>query len=112
MILDADKYSLNENITEKTLNKNGFKNGTFKCYVYKNIIQLIIRIDTENDWWDYQIYNVDIHSIYPPYYDRSCGKHLEVEEIDDKVDKIINELVKAKILIKQENKQYEESGKI
>ena len=52
MILDADKYSLNENITEKTLNKNGFKNGTFKCYVYKNIIQLIIRIDTENDWWD------------------------------------------------------------
>ena len=96
-----NKYGLHKNVNDELLRKNGFnRNGTFKCYVYKNIIQLIIKIDIDEQWWDYQIYNVDTQLIYPPYYNRDGGRHLEVEEIDSKVDKIINEFVKVKILQK------------
>lgn len=104
-----DKYKLNKNVTEKILSKNGFdKSGTYKCFVYKNIIQLIVRVDIEENWWDYQIYNVDTKSIYNQYYDRKYGKNSVVKEIDHKVKKSISELVKANILYKQEN---EENGK-
>ena len=101
-----DKYKLNKNVTEKILSKNGFdKNGTYKCFVYKNIIQLIVRVDIEEKWWDYLVYNVDTKSIYNQFYDRKYGKNEMVKEIDHKVKKIINELVKSNILFKQENKE-------
>lgn len=109
-----EKYKLNKNVTEKILSKNGFdKNGTFKCFIYKNIIQLIIRVDIEEKWWDYLVYNVDTKSIYNQYYDRKYGKNSVVKKIDHKVKKIMNELVKAEILYKQENKEYgKKSSKI
>lgn len=94
-----NKYELHKDVNDELLRKNGFnRNGTYRCYVYKNIIQLIIKIDIDEQCWDYQIYNVDTQLIYPPYYNRDSGKHLEVEEIDSKVDKVIKEFVKAKIL--------------
>lgn len=100
-----EKYRLNKGVTDKILLKNGFdKNGTYRCFVYKNIIQLIIRVNIEENWWDYQIYNVDAKSIYNQYYDRKYGKNLVVKEIDHKVHKIISELVKSNILYKQEKK--------
>lgn len=100
-----EKYKLNKGVTEKILSKNGFdKSGIYKCFVYKNIIQLIVRVDIEEKWWDYQIYNVDAKSIYNQYYDRKDGKNLVVKEIDHKVHKIISELVKSNILYKQEKK--------
>lgn len=102
----TDKYKLNKNVTEKILIKNGFdKSGTYRGFVYKNIIQLIIRVDIEDNWWDYLVYNVDTKSIYNQYYDRKYGKNSVVKEIDHKVKKIISELVKAEILYKQENKE-------
>lgn len=101
-----NKYELHENVNDEILHKNGFnRNGIFRCYVYKNIIQFIANIDIEEHWWDYQICDVDtqlMHTplIYPAYYNRSGGKHLEIDEIDKKVDKIIQEFVNQKILQK------------
>ena len=109
-----EKYKLNKNVTEKILSKNGFdKSGTYKCFVYKNIIQLIVRVDIEEKWWDYLVYNIDTKSIYNQFYDRKYGKNEMVKEIDHKVKKIINELVKSNILYKQEKKDNgKKSGKI
>lgn len=100
-----EKYRLNKGVTDKILLKNGFdKNGTYRYFVYKNIIQLIIRVNIEENWWDYQIYNVNAKSIYNQFYDRKYGKNEMVKEIDHKIKKIINELVKSNILYKQEKK--------
>lgn len=78
--------------------KHGFyRNGIFKTFVYKDIIQLIIQVDLDEKWWGYQVYNVDTQSLYAPYYDRDCGKHLEVDEIDRNIKKVMKKLVKENI---------------
>ena len=47
----TEKCRLNKNVTEKILSKNGFdKGGAYRCFVYKNIIQLIIRVDIGGSW--------------------------------------------------------------
>ena len=50
--------------------------------------------------WDYQIFNIDTQMIYPAYYNRNGSIHLEVNEIDKKVDKIFRELENKKIFKK------------
>ena len=96
-----DKYDLCEGINEDILRCNGFnRNGIFKCYVYKNMLQLIIQIDIENQQWDYQIFNIDTQMIYPSYYNRNGSIHLEIDEIDKKVNKIFCELENKKIFKK------------
>lgn len=96
-----EKYIVNKHATEDILSENGFRHGVFKCFVYKDIIQLIVRVDLEEQWWGYQVYNLKALCTYHPYYDRGYGKHLELEEIDRKVNKIMRELEKAKILKKK-----------
>lgn len=83
--------------------KHGFhRNGIFKVFVYKDIIQFIINVDIDENWWGYQVYNVDTQSLYAPYYVRDCGKNLTVIEIDEEIEKVMKKLVKAKIF--KENK--------
>lgn len=97
----SDKYKLNKNIASETLYKNDFRNGVFKRYIYKNIIQLIIGVDVnENDWY-YQVYDVDHDTLFSQYYDREYGKNDVVKELDKKVDKIFKEMVKKNILVKR-----------
>lgn len=96
-----ETYKLNKNIDAKTLYKNGFKNGTFKCNVYRNLIQLLIRIDNENNNWEYQIYDIDSESLYTPYYSREYGSSDVVKKIDSKVDRIFKDFEKKNIFKKR-----------
>lgn len=93
-------YKVNKNIDENKLNKNGFKYGTFRRFVYKNIIQFVIHIDLENMDWDFQVCDVNHNSYYMAYYNRQYGKNEIINIIDKQIEKIINELEKNKILIK------------
>lgn len=93
----TENYKLKKDVTENVLKQNGFRNKTFKCWVYKNIIQLIVKVNIEDSYWNYEIYDVDTDSIYAPYYDRQ-NKNLVVEEIDRKLDVLLSELVKNNIL--------------
>lgn len=96
-----ESYEVNKKATEDILKNNGFnRNGIFKCFVYKDILQLIVKVDVENLWWDYQVFNTNAQLIYPPYYNKDSGVHREVEEVEIKIKEIIKHLLKAKILKK------------
>lgn len=99
------KYKLNKDVTDDILRDEGFRHGTYRCYLYKSLIQLIVYVDMEDDWWSYQVCNTDTDTLYVPYYDRTHGKNEVVEEIDKKVNKIFGEMAKKKILIKKRERQ-------
>lgn len=94
-------YEVNKNLNDSDLIKNGFKNNIFKCFVYKDMVQLIIKINTKNFSWDYLIFDIDSNSIYKPYYD-NCNRENQrsevVIEIDKKVDFIMNKMIETGIL--------------
>ena len=104
------------NYPSETLDFTGFKNGNFpikdgfyrdgifKTFVYKDIIQLVIQFNNDEKWWGYDIYNVNTKSLYAPYYDRGYGRHLVVEEIDKNIEKVFKKLIKAKVF--KEKKDY------
>lgn len=99
----TEAFELVDNISECDLKKNGFRNGTYKCFVYKDILQLIIDVEINKDddnYWGYQIHNVDTQSIYAGYYNRDYGIDAHLKEIDQTVNKVMNKLVKAKIFKK------------
>lgn len=91
-------YKVNKNIDENILNKNGFRYGTYKKFIYKDIIQFIAHIDLENMDWDFQVYDVNHNSYYMAYYNRQYGKNEVVGIIDKKISEIMNELENNKIL--------------
>ena len=93
------KYKLHKDVNESLLKDNGFRRYVFKCYVYKDIIQLIIHIDLEEKHWDYQVYDDDNNIIYIPYYNRDFGTNKVVKSIDKKMNKIFKELEKVKIFV-------------
>lgn len=90
-----DSYYVNNNLTEQLLTGNGFKNGVFKCYVYKNILQLVVNINSDNKKWGYSIIDTDTNTYYSPYYNREYGNNMIVTEVDEKVDKILREMLKV-----------------
>ena len=45
----TEAFELVDDISEYDLKKNGFRNGTYKCFVYKDIIQLIIDVEINKD---------------------------------------------------------------
>lgn len=93
-------YKVNKSIDENILNKNGFRYGTYKKFIYKDIIQFVVHIDLETHDWDYQVYDINHNSYYMAYYNRQYGKNEVVDIIDKKMNEIITELEKNKILIK------------
>lgn len=100
-MINIDDYKVNKNVNTELLNKNGFRYGTFKCYIYKDIIQLIIHIDVENKAWEYQVYDVDHDSLYISYYNREYGKSDVVKAIDKKIKKVMKKMEKQNIIIKE-----------
>lgn len=96
-----DKYKLNSGATKEKLHQNGFKNRTFKCYIYKDLIQLIIRVDVENNTFEYQVDDIDSNSLYTPYYRREYGKNRVVKILDSKINKIFKEMEKQNIFEKR-----------
>ena len=94
-------YRVNKEINETILKSNGFNRySTYKCYIYKDLIQFVIHINIEEKDWDYQVIDVCNESLYTPYYDREFGKNSIICELDKKIEKIINEMIKSKIFIK------------
>lgn len=94
-------YRVNKKINETILKSNGFNRySTYKCYIYKDLIQFVIHINIEEKDWDYQVIDVCNESLYTPYYDREFGKNSIICELDKKIENIINEMIKSKIFIK------------
>ena len=94
-------YRVNKEINETILKSNGFNRySTYKCYIYKDLIQFVIHINIEEKDWDYQVIDVCNESLYTPYYDREFGKNSIICELDKKIENIINEMIKSKIFIK------------
>lgn len=93
-------YDLDRGVSNDVLKKNGFKNGTFRCYIYKDIIQLIIRIDAENKWWDYKVFDTNTDLIYAQYYIRNYGRNEIVKELDEKIENIFKEMERENIFIR------------
>lgn len=44
-MLKREKYKLSKNLTALKLRKNGFKNGTYGCNVYKDMFYFLMVID-------------------------------------------------------------------
>lgn len=96
-MLKREKYKLSKNLTALKLRKNGFKNGTYRCNVYKDMFYFLMVIDKDNNDWFYQVVDKD-NNIYTQYYDREYGINEVVEKIDKVINEVINEMVKEKIL--------------
>lgn len=94
-------YSLNKNISDEKLKENGFKNGTYKCFIFKDIIQLIVKIDIAEKWWDFHVYDVNNHISYRQFYDRKYGTNDIIKKLDNKIKAIFDEMTKQNILSKK-----------
>ena len=94
-------YRVNKEIDETILKSNGFNRySTYKCYIYKDLIQFVIHVNIEEKDLYYQVIDVCNESLYTPYYDREFGKNSIICELDKKIENIINEMIKSKIFIK------------
>lgn len=93
------KYKLNKSVTENKLLKNGFSiNHTYQCFVYKDLIKLVLNIDIDEKWWNYKIIDVSTNELYSPYYNREFGNSDVVELVDIKLEQVLKEMVRNKIL--------------
>ena len=93
------KYKLNKSVTENKLLKNGFSyNHTYQCFLYKDLIKLLLNIDIEERWWNYKIIDVSTNELYSPYYNREFGNSDVIELVDIKLEQILKEMVRNKIL--------------
>ena len=63
-MLKREKYKLSKNLTALKLRKNGFRNGTYRCNVYKDMFYFLMVIDVDNHDWSYQV--VTKTTIYMP----------------------------------------------
>ena len=107
-MLKREKYKLSKNLTSLKLRKNGFRNNTYRCNVYKDMFYFLMVIDPENHDWSYHVVDKD-NNIYAQYYDREYGINKVVEKIDRVIDEVINEMVKEKILEERKNGQQRKS---
>ena len=105
-------YTLKNNIDDGLLVDNGFKKGTFKCFIHKDIVQLIVHINLDEKEWDYQIYDIDHDFPYVHYYNREFGVNNVVKRIDRKIDKIFKEFENGNIFIKEEDDYNRKNSKI
>ena len=94
-------YKVNKDVCNE-ISKHGFHDGMRRSWLYKDIIQLIIMIDSEKSKWEYQVLDICNKSLYAAYYNREYGRNKLLDKIDKQVQNIINELVKNNILIKED----------
>lgn len=101
------KYTLRKDLTENQLIKYGFHHGKkYREYIYKDILQIIIEIDLENQEWWYQVFNTATDTFYPAYYNRTYGVDLMIREVDDNIEKIMKKMVKANIFKKKKKRGH------
>lgn len=109
-MLKRERYKLSKNLTALKLRKNGFKNGTYRCNVYKDMFYFLMVIDEDNNDWSYQVVDKD-NNIYAQYYDREYGINEVVEKIDKVINEVINEMVKEEILEVKKYGKYKNNRK-
>ena len=73
-------------------NSNNFEGCTYETWIYKKIIRLVIHVDLEDNWCDYQVVNASDGELYAPYYNRQYGKNKVVEELDVRIAKEFKKL--------------------
>lgn len=109
-MLKREKYKLSKNLTALKLRKNGFRNGAYRCNVYKDMFYFLMVIDEDNNDWSYQVVDKD-NNIYAQYYDREYGINEVVEKIDKVINEVINEMAKEKILEVKKYGKYKNNRK-
>lgn len=97
-MLKREDYRLSKNVTNLKLRKNGFRNNTYKCNVYKDMFYLFVIVDIDNSDWSYQVVDKN-NKIYFQYYDREFGSNEIIEKIDDTINEVISEMIKENILV-------------
>lgn len=103
--MNKGDYKLNHSVTEKQLHNFGFRNNTYKTNVYKDLIQLVIKVDMECNWWNYMVICTDTNELYPAYYDRSYGKNSFISGIEYKINKIIKQMESEHILCRSKKER-------
>lgn len=101
-MIKVEDYQIHKSAQDK-LNKFELHNNVYKHrqWVYRNLVQLEVYIDFENYEWCYQV--LDNHGgLYNAYYDNEYGRNEVADKVSENVEKIINKMVKNKILIKGE----------
>ena len=93
-----EKQKVNRKLTCEDLQKFGFKNGLLRQHIYKNLIDIVLKIDLDNETWYYQIIDNDTNSLYVNYYNREYGNNELVDQLDKEVEKFFNKIRRNKIL--------------
>lgn len=96
-----NEYKLNKNITERELYSSGFRNNTYQCYIYKELIKLVVHIDIEEKWWSYSVVDESTKELYPAYYNTNFGKNEVVKTINYRIKRILNQMVEEHILVRK-----------
>lgn len=102
--MNKEEYKLNHSVTEKQLHNFGFRNNTYKTNIYKDIIQLVVKVDMDCNWWNYMVICADTNELYPAYYDRKYGKNNIVSEIEPKISNVIKQMEAKHILYRKRKK--------
>ena len=93
-----EKQKINRKLTCEDLQKFGFRNGLLRQHIYKNLIDIVLKIDLDNETWYYQIVDNDTNSLYVNYYNREYGNNELVDQLDKEVEKFFNKIRRNKIL--------------
>lgn len=108
-----NEYKLNKNVTEKELYNSGFRNGKYQCFIYKELIKLVVHIDLEEKWWSYSVVDDATKELYPAYYNTNFGENEVVKTINYRIKRILNQMVEEHILVhnrknkkKKKNRTY------
>lgn len=97
------QYEMNEYVPEWKLLKNGFKKKSDRSYVlvknlYRNIVKLVLIIDTEEGYVSDNVEN-DLGYPYPPFYNLKYGGDNNVrDEVIKNYNRCISSLIKKNIL--------------
>lgn len=92
-MVNIKDYRVNKRLTENKLTKLGFRCGSFKRFVYKQSIEIEIKIDLASFSWRYEIACKNSSSSYSAYYNREYGRNEVVDKIDIAIESLLNELV-------------------
>ena len=103
-MINPKKLQLNKTITKDILKQNGFRGTTYRCFVFKDEIELCLYIDLNDSSWYYQIINISDGKLYPGYYERDFGRSDVVKKIDKNLENILKEMIKQNIFVKKKKK--------
>lgn len=100
-MINPKKLQLNKTVTRDNLKQCGFKGTAYRCFVFKDEIELRLYVDLNDFSWYYQIINTSDGKLYPGYYERDFGRSDVVKKIDKKLENILKEMIKQNIFVKK-----------